>query len=208
MKKTAPLKNLSHDDWLLLRNKGIGGSDLGIIMGYSKYKSNIELWEEKTNLKQSEFKDSPATIRGKKSEEHILKLWEAFNAERVKVIIPTHSYCHSKYEWIRANFDAFGVVDGEKCIIEIKTAEVKNFNDWRDKVPMTYYLQCLHYMLVSGLKTAWIVVGIKLFGRKDISIKEYKITWNDKEIEMILENEKEFYNQVVTKKRPLLVKAI
>ena len=37
-----------HMKWLLTRQKGIGGSDAGIIMGDNKYKTPFELWQLKT----------------------------------------------------------------------------------------------------------------------------------------------------------------
>ena len=37
-----------HMKWLLTRQKGIGGSDAGIIMGDNKYKTPYELWQLKT----------------------------------------------------------------------------------------------------------------------------------------------------------------
>ena len=208
MKRLASLKNISEEEWHKLRQKGIGGSDVGTLMGYNKYKTNIQLWEEKIGAKLPKCVDTPATLRGKKSEENILKLWEAFNLSRVKIIKPEYQYCHSEYEWIRANFDSFGIVDGEKCIIEIKTAEVKNMSEWFQKVPMTYYLQCLHYMLVSGLKTVWLIAGIRILGKDDIIIKSYKIERNEEDIEMIFKAEFEFYQHMITKTKPKLKKVL
>ena len=37
-----------HMKWLLTRQKGIGGSDAGIIMGDNRYKTPYELWQLKT----------------------------------------------------------------------------------------------------------------------------------------------------------------
>ncbi len=36
------------DEWLRVRNTGIGGSDAGVILGLNKWKSPITLWAEKT----------------------------------------------------------------------------------------------------------------------------------------------------------------
>lgn len=43
MKKVAELEKLSETEWRKLREKGIGGSDVGVLLGYSKYKTNVEL---------------------------------------------------------------------------------------------------------------------------------------------------------------------
>lgn len=41
-------RNLSRDDWLAVRKTGIGGSDAAAAVGLSPYKSQLELWLEKT----------------------------------------------------------------------------------------------------------------------------------------------------------------
>lgn len=51
----------NHEAWLGMRNKGIGGSDAGVIMGDNQWKSKYQLWLEKTG--QAE----PEDISGKES---------------------------------------------------------------------------------------------------------------------------------------------
>lgn len=204
MKKVASLYNLSEDEWRKLREKGIGGSDVGVLLGYSKYKTNVELWEEKAGIKVPVYKDSPATLRGKKAEEHILRLWEAFNMDNVRIIKPEYMYCHDKYDFLRANFDGFAVVNGERCVIEIKTAEPRNFKEWDKKIPYPYYCQCLHYMLISGLSKAYLVAAIKPRGKDDIAIKTYPIQRNEFEIQWLLQEELEFWEMVKSKTKPKL----
>lgn len=40
--------------WLTLRNKYIGGSDAGCVLGFNKWKSPYELFLEKTGKKEPE----------------------------------------------------------------------------------------------------------------------------------------------------------
>lgn len=47
---------MTHDEWLLDRLKGIGGSDVATILGLNQYKSVYQLWLEKTG--QVELKDT------------------------------------------------------------------------------------------------------------------------------------------------------
>ncbi len=42
-------ENLFCEDWLDFRKKGIGGSDASVVCGINRYKSQVELWMEKTN---------------------------------------------------------------------------------------------------------------------------------------------------------------
>src|SRR5450830_1328762 len=58
--------DLSRDDWLEVRKNGIGSSDAAAAVGLNPYKSQLELWLEKTgrdeNLPKSDplDEDSPA----------------------------------------------------------------------------------------------------------------------------------------------------
>jgi predicted phage-related endonuclease len=42
-------KDLSRTDWLNVRKRGIGSSDAATAIGLNPYKSQLELWLEKTN---------------------------------------------------------------------------------------------------------------------------------------------------------------
>ena len=44
-------ENLSTEEWLRWRQKGIGGSDVAPILGISKWTSSIDIWLSKTNQK-------------------------------------------------------------------------------------------------------------------------------------------------------------
>ncbi|MGE8099101.1 lambda-exonuclease family protein [Pseudomonas fluorescens] len=41
-------KELPREDWLAVRKQGIGSSDAGVAVGLNPYKSQLELWMEKT----------------------------------------------------------------------------------------------------------------------------------------------------------------
>ena len=45
------MKVLSNrEEWLKNRTKGLGGSDASSVIGMNPWKSNVQLWEEKTGL--------------------------------------------------------------------------------------------------------------------------------------------------------------
>ena len=58
MKVLVKTKDLSRDEWLRYRTKGIGGSDVSIIAGINPYKSVYTLWLEKTGQMIPEQTDS------------------------------------------------------------------------------------------------------------------------------------------------------
>ena len=51
-------KNLSREEWLKYRTKGIGGSDVSIIAGINPFKSVHQLWLEKTEQVEPEEQQS------------------------------------------------------------------------------------------------------------------------------------------------------
>ena len=44
----------TRQDWLKARQGRIGGSDAAAILGMNPYKTNVQLWEEKTGRRQHE----------------------------------------------------------------------------------------------------------------------------------------------------------
>ena len=56
--------------------------------------------------------------------------------------------------------------------------------------------------------TAWLVAGIRIFGKDDIIIKQYKITRNENEISYLLDKELEFWEMIKNKTKPNLIKNI
>ena len=65
------------EHWLKGRMNGIGGSDASAVMGKNPYKSNIDLFEEKTGRTVPEdISDKPYVIYGKKAEEYIRELFK------------------------------------------------------------------------------------------------------------------------------------
>lgn len=65
----------NHAEWISARVSGIGGSDAAAILGKSPFKSNVQLWEEKTGLtKPPDISDNPAVKFGKEAEKNICGL--------------------------------------------------------------------------------------------------------------------------------------
>lgn len=55
-------------EWLKARQKGIGGSDAASVLGISPWKTNVQLWEEKTGITE------PEDISGKRSSASVKNL--------------------------------------------------------------------------------------------------------------------------------------
>ena len=61
----------SESEWLKHRDR-IGGSDASAVVGLNPYKTNQDLWREKTGRKQApDISDEPYVIYGHQAEPHL-----------------------------------------------------------------------------------------------------------------------------------------
>lgn len=79
----------SREEWLKLRGHGVGGSDASCVISQNPYRTNLQLWQEKTgHSPQDEFEDNRFTIYGRTVEEHLRGITQA---DFVGLILLTHS---------------------------------------------------------------------------------------------------------------------
>ena len=208
------LKPETHDEWLEQRKCGIGGSDAGTVLGVNKYKSNVELWLEKTGQSEPEdISDKPAVKFGKFAEQHLREL---FKQDFPDYQVDYHEfwmYQNDKYPFIYATLDGeLTAPDGSKGILEIKTTTIQNksqWDEWEDKIPDSYYAQVLHQLVATGWNFAVLKAYIRYYkdGELRVSIRHYRIDRKDKEVEMqyLIEHESKFWACVKSKTRPALL---
>lgn len=139
-------------EWHSERSKGIGGSEVGTILGLNPYESAYALWAKKTGKIPSEIKENWAIRFGKAFEEPILQLWAEEHPEWE--VMTTGTYQDEDCEYRHANPDAIArhTETGELMIIEVKTSR----QTW-EGVPPAYLAQVLHYMGVLKIQRAALV---------------------------------------------------
>lgn len=193
----AKTNEISHEDWLKLRQKGIGGSDSAAVCGFNRYCSPLEVWLRKTGRKDAE-PDNDAMYFGRMLEPLIRE--EFSRRAGLKVQTCPFIFASKKYPFMIANVD--GVVtekDGTKALLEIKTTNsfttAKELED--GGLPVEWYFQIQHYMAVTDLKKAYLAV---LIGGNKF---QYQIVERDEEtIENIIALESHFWNEYVLKDVP------
>ena len=208
------LKPENRTDWLAQRKYGIGGSDAGTVLGVNKYKSNIELWEEKTGQREPEdISDKPAVKFGKFAEEHLREL---FRQDYPEYQVDYHEfwmYQNDKYPFIYATLDGeLTAPDGRRGILEIKTTTIQNklqWDEWEERIPDSYYAQVLHQLAATGWDFAILKAYIRYYkdGELRVSIRHYRIERKDVEgdIHYLIDREAEFWNSVINKTMPALI---
>lgn len=199
--KYATYETTNNDvEWLALRSRGIGGSDCSIIMLDNPYKKIGELWQEKKGLKEpKDISDNPAVKKGKLMEAHLRELFQLEHPEYI-VINDTNTYFNKKYAFMLANLDGVIITQDNEIIgLEIKTANVRSIKEW-DEIPLHYYEQIQHYMIVTGLKKFILYAYIRT--PFQVYLKEYVIEAHEEDQETIIEEEKQFWESLQRDKKP------
>jgi putative phage-type endonuclease len=169
----ASTNDMTREQWLAWRKKGIGGSDVSAIAGMNRWKSPIEVWMEKVG--QLEPKElGEAAYWGTVLEDIVAK--EYSKRSGLKVQRRNAILQHPKHEFMLANVDRMiHDVDRGKGILECKTAGEYKKGEWEeDNIPEEYALQVHHYLAVTGLQFARIAVliGGNKFEIRDIERDE------------------------------------
>lgn len=189
-------ENLSKEEWLRWRKCGIGGSDVSCLLGINKWKSEIELWLDKTNQTNEPPAENEFCIWGSILEPVIRNYFSEVTGKTV-VECKAMLY-HPEYPFMLADVDGITVDDDNNpAILEIKTASEFKRSDWDEGVPPYYETQVQHYLCVTGVKKAYVAV---LIGGN--SFKIYEVDADEEIQSMLIAVEKNFWNKVQNMIRP------
>lgn len=183
--------DLSHEEWLKWRQKGIGGSDAAAIAGLNPWKSPIAVYLEKIGETQAGQTDNERMRIGRDLEDYVAKRFSeatGFKVRRRNAILQ-----HPKHAFMLANIDRqiVGVNEGLECKVTNSYAK----KDWIDNIPVHYEIQCHHYMAVTGYDAWWIAV---LIGNEKFVYK--KIERDEEIIKHLIQIEKDFWENHVLKR--------
>lgn len=78
--------DMSYNDWLKYRKRGIGASEAGVVLGLSPYKSAMELYYDKIGSGLNILPDNIAMFMGREQEDFIAKMWEYWNGSEESLI--------------------------------------------------------------------------------------------------------------------------
>lgn len=177
----------AREEFLSARTTGIGGSDAAAILGLSKWKTPLAVWQEKRG-EVAPQDDNEAMLWGRVLEPVIRQQYAERTGRTVR--IPDTLIRHGSRDWMIANLD--GMTDDGR-VVEIKTSRVAA--GWgepgTDEVPQEYLLQVQHYMAVTGFAVADIAV---LIGGSDFRLYEIPA---DRELQELLIHEEGVFWQLV-----------
>ena len=168
--------------WLAQRRTGIGGSDIAALLGLSPYKTQVELWMDKTGRAPVVEPDDAQAERmhwGNVLEDIVARHYASLHDAKIQRI--NTMLRHPSYPAAIANVDRAVVTIGSRArwdegagrllgadrVLEVKTAHAlaAGSADWgepgTDEVPQHYWVQCQWYLAITGLPFADLAV---LFG--------------------------------------------
>lgn len=200
--------------WLEHRKEGIGGSDIASVIGKNPWKTNQELWMEKTGLKPAKNLDGNAWVQYGHDAEPLLRSLFALDFPEYEVIYTeNNSYKNDKYPWALASVD--GLLkdrEGRLGILEIKTSNIMqpyDWDKWRGKIPDNYYCQVLFYMAVLEADFAVLKAQLRRRGTDGLRMKtnHYFIERSEVEedIKYLMSAGEKFWESVRERKEPALI---
>ena len=191
MKKLVSTLHIDKESWLQYRKQGIGGSDAGAVCGLNPYRTAIQVYYDKTSDSIEEI-DNEAMRQGRELEEYVAKRFCEASGKRVRRA--NAMFYDEKNPFMLADVDR--MIVGENAGLECKTASPYSEEKWRDdKIPLSYQLQCYHYMSVCNAD-AWYI-AVLIYGR---DFKYYRIERDDEVIGNLIRIEEEFWNEYVLKR--------
>lgn len=203
----------SREEWLANRGR-IGGSDASAVVGMNPYTTNVDLWNIKTGQAQQEdISEKPYVKYGTQAEEHLRELFRLDFPEYKVDYAENNMFLNDKLPFAHASLDGWLTdKDGRKGILEIKTTNILQSmqrEKWNHRIPDNYYIQILHYMMVTEFDFAILKAQLKseFNGEIYMQTKHYKIERSEvlEDIEFLENSERRFWNQVQERRKPDLI---
>lgn len=188
--KFIALKSKNRAQWLDIRRKGIGGSDISAILGLNKYSTPFDVYQDKLGL-APEREENEAMYFGTILEDIVAKEFQERTGMKVQKLNST--LCVGQDGWMRANIDR-AIVNPEiagnvrakeqadtdrilttDMILECKTAGAHSAHLWgpsqeleiatgevtsEHEIPIQYELQVQWYLAITGCSRAYVAVLI------------------------------------------------
>lgn len=208
----------NREDWLEKRAEGIGGSDVGAILGMNKYSSPLQVYKSKVEGKSKDLSDNVFIKKGKELEPVIAENYVRPYLRKLgyELITPKHIFNNKKYPHLYANIDGFAICkpddflpadNSKNIIIEIKWVSEYGEKGWGEDeyygVPPSYYAQIQHYMTVMEADKAIVCA---LFD-SDWEVKYFEVPKNETFCAKMLAETDRFYDYNILARIPPKIKA-
>lgn len=196
-------ENLTEEEWLSWRRKGIGGSDAAAVMGQSPFCTKRDLYYDKCGIQPvMDEKESNWVAKevGHRLEELVAQI---FSSKTGLTVFPIRKmFQHPLYPFMVADVDYFiEFPDGSSGILECKTTNYNCQDKWaNNSVPVNYEYQGRHYMAVMNQNVVYFAC---LYGNNENEFIIRKMERDlDIEADLIAEEEYFWTEQVQKRQEP------
>lgn len=198
-------ENLSREEWLAYRRRGIGGSDAAAIFGISPFRTARDLYYDKLDIVSVENDEGNwvAMEMGNLLEPLVAKIFARKTGYKVYQV--KKMFQHLANPFILADVDYFvELPDGETAILEIRTTNYNARDHWwmggEKIIPVYYESQGRHYMAVMDMDRVFFCC---LYGNNEDEVIIREIRRDASYEEELIFLEREFWeNHVLARKPP------
>ena len=145
---------ITREEFLLRRKSGIGGSDVGAIMGLSKFRTAFDVWHDKItdeiNLEPNDILDLSSYL-----EEYTAQKYAAVTGHKVRRL--SKELIHAEYPFLKSNIDREICLD-ERGVGILECKALSTFNFKRVEMyglPAEYAAQIQHQYLTGNGRYTW-----------------------------------------------------
>ena len=179
--------------------KGIGSSDISSILGCNPFKTQLQLWAEKTGeVEPKDLSDNQAVEWGTRLERTVSKKFA--EDHDVKLIAYKKRFVHPRYDFLSCELD--NIIAGTDEIVEIKTVNAWAWKAWEkpDELPAYVIAQVMFALGLSKRKVAW--VACLCGGQKYI---EKRFEFDQATFDDMVDKAVQFWNLVELKEQPMAI---
>jgi predicted phage-related endonuclease len=168
------------------------------------------------------FTETPLSVRvfvsalysyGTQAEMHLRGLFQLDFPQYKVDYVDNNMITNDKYPFAHASLDGWLTdQEGRKGILEIKTTEILQSmqkEKWNHQIPDNYYIQILHYLMVTEFEFAVLKAQLKTVfdGIPYLQTKHYFIERAEVEadIQYLANEEEKFWQHVIGRKKPALL---
>ena len=195
---TASAPNLNpttREEWLAKRRTGIGASDVGAILGFSKWRDHLEVWADKTG--RAPARDSTLRMRlGTALEPFIADEFERVTALRVLDPGAHALYQHPDVPYFRCTPDRL-LFGPDPIPVELKSVHPFQADEWEAPwAPLDYQAQLQFQIHILGAKRGYLA------GLTDQELMVRPFDANKRFIDQMVAKLHEFWRFVETDTEP------
>ena len=193
-KKVVIIRPENREEWLKIRECGVGASEVAAVVGLSPWDTPFSLWLRKTG-QAAQLEENVAMHLGSLLEPVVVQLWEEQTGfKAVKSSAKDIIYQDPERPWRKCTPDRIAYEIGDdgkrkKVLLEIKTSR-SEFDP--DNLPIHYVCQCQYQMHITGIHVCylcWLASGL--------SYGHVRIEYDAEFAEFLVKKVDEFWNENV-----------